>query len=153
MMSWLRHNGEALQGIGAILTALIAVVALAGVKFQIDAQEKVSREQAAREIYREFLALSIANPELADPGTCPDFDDATSVKYDHYLEHLLYTAEEVMNANPEWEGTFTAAFATHGTAICSETDWSGYTTTVQTVVADVRQNICAKLPACPATDE
>ncbi|MEM1301574.1 MAG: hypothetical protein AAGH17_03245, partial [Pseudomonadota bacterium] len=60
-MAWLKRNAEALQAIGALLTAAVAIAALVGVKWQLDAAERISQAQSAREIYRDFVALSLAN--------------------------------------------------------------------------------------------
>lgn len=35
-MDWLKRNAEALQAIGAILTVVLAAIALAGVKYQVN---------------------------------------------------------------------------------------------------------------------
>jgi hypothetical protein len=49
-------------GIAAIIAALVAIVALIGIKFQADASYRLQREQSAKEIYRELLNISIAQP-------------------------------------------------------------------------------------------
>jgi hypothetical protein len=58
-MSWLNCNSNALQTIAAIIAALVAIVALIGIKFQVDASYRV---QSANEIYRELLNISVAKP-------------------------------------------------------------------------------------------
>ena len=68
-MSWIKRNAETVTAIGTAITALVAVLALAGVKLQIDATQQLHDTQAGKEIYREFLSLSIKNPELASLRT------------------------------------------------------------------------------------
>ncbi len=148
-MAWLRHNGEALQGIGSILTAFLAILALVGVKIQVDAQQDVASAQAGREIYREFLTLSVANPTLADPGNCPDLSDEDVVKYAFYLEHTLYTAEEVIAADEGWALSFDHILENHGAALCESKDWGGYSPAVQSLIARVSLDICPKRAPCP----
>ena len=70
MFGWLESNSRALQALAGLITALLALLALIGVKWQIDASFDSQREQSARDIYREFLNLSISNPEFADPDYC-----------------------------------------------------------------------------------
>ncbi len=149
MMNWLRANGEALQGIGSILTAFLALLALVGVKIQVDAQAKVASAQAAREIYREFLTLSVAHPDLADPGDCPAFSDKGAVEYAFYFEHMLYTAEEVIAADATWSESFDHIFENHGANLCETKDWAGYTPAVQALIARVSLDICPRREACP----
>ena len=72
-MNWLSRNSSALQALAAVFTVLIAVVALIGVKVQVDASYRVQREQSAKEIYRELLNLSIANPDLTEPNYKVEF--------------------------------------------------------------------------------
>ena len=52
MWSWIKTNASALEAIGVVLTALVALVALVGVKYQVDATAKLQQAQTAREICR-----------------------------------------------------------------------------------------------------
>ena len=124
-MRWLRENSEVIEALGTLLTAFVAAAALIGVKIQIDSSAKVAEAQSAREIYRDFLELSIANPDLADPGQCPAFTPARSIAYTYYLEYMLYTAEQVTQMDAEWQSTFDNTFEEHLDALCASNDWSG----------------------------
>lgn len=70
MIHWLDKHSQALQALGAIFTVVVALIALIGIKLQIDGQEQVQQSQSAHEIYRGFLALSVDNPDLADSKYC-----------------------------------------------------------------------------------
>jgi hypothetical protein len=59
-----------LQALPAIITAIVAVAALIGVKYQIDASYRVQREQSARKLYCKPSGISIANPDYGQPGYC-----------------------------------------------------------------------------------
>ncbi|MGB0798574.1 MAG: hypothetical protein ACPGRD_04580 [Planktomarina sp.] len=148
-MNWLRRNADVLEGIGAILTALVAVAALIGVKVQMDANARVAEAQSARDIYRGFLALSIDNPDLADPGTCPQFTPAREVAYAHYFEYMLYTAEQVIRMDSDWETSFDLVLENHLQMICSTDNWAGYTNGVQLMIARTRAAQCSQVSACP----
>ena len=106
MKEWLEANSKSIQALGAIVTMLAAVFALIGVKVQIDASARQAREQSARDIYREFLNLSISRPDLADPDLCKIKDDGGTLAYENYLEYALYTAEQLHDASPTWSITF-----------------------------------------------
>ena len=74
MVDWLKRNSAALEAIGAIATAFAALVALMIVPYQIHQADRIQRDQTAREIYREFLNLSVQKPELAQAIQSADLD-------------------------------------------------------------------------------
>lgn len=150
---WMGRNSDALQGLGALLTAVVAAVALVGVKLQIDASANQAEAQSAREIYRGFLSLSLSNPDLADPGRCPAFDDRQTTQYEAYLEYMFYTAEQVTKMDPEWDGVFAEVFERHADVICESADWGGYSPSVEAVILETRTTVCPKLSACPVAAE
>lgn len=144
LLAWLDAHGNALQGIGSIITVLLAAGALIGVKVQIDAAARIQQEQSARDIYREFLNLSISKPEFADPDYCAIKDSRQAAAYENYVEYLLYTSEQMLAVLPEWEPALIAHLTTHDAYICGAADWSGYTEPVQQLVAGIKAKSCAK---------
>jgi hypothetical protein len=58
------RHANGVQAIAAIMTAVIALSALIGAKFQIYASAKVQPAQSARDLYREFLQLSVSKPNF-----------------------------------------------------------------------------------------
>lgn len=58
MWNWFSKNAQA-------FAALFSALAILGVLYQVAAGERAQREQSARDIYREFIALTINKPELA----------------------------------------------------------------------------------------
>lgn len=118
-MGWFDRHSQALQAFGAMLTAAFALIAIIGVKVQLDAAERVARETQARDLYRGFLALSLARPEFAEPGLCPAFEGNDATAYDYYMEYALYTAEQVIDMDPSWSGAFEGFFAPHQAWLCS----------------------------------
>ena len=143
MMAWLKRNKDAVQALGTIVTALAALAALIGVKLQIDASALQQREQSAREIYREFLSLSISRPELAEPDYCAIRGSAGEAAYDSYLEYLLYTSEQLLSVSSDWEATFSDHLGAHREALCSRDDWSDDTREVQALISRFRAKQCA----------
>jgi hypothetical protein len=62
---------------------------LIGIKVQIDANARQQQEQSARDIYREFLNLSISKPEFADPDYCAIKGRSNAGAYENYVEYML----------------------------------------------------------------
>jgi hypothetical protein len=142
MRKWLETRAKALQALAAIVTMLAAVAALIGVKVQIDANARQQREQSARDIYREYLNLSIAKPEFSNPDYCAIRGSAAEGAYEDYVEYQLYTAEQVLAAMPDWEPTLTARLGPHRELLCSESDWSGEVAQVQSMIRRFKTKQC-----------
>jgi hypothetical protein len=151
MMRWLKRNAPALQVAGTIVTSLAAIAALVGVKVQIDASAKLQREQSARDIYREFLNLSISRPEFADPDYCAIAGTSSEGAYENYVEYMLYTAEQLVAASPQWEPTLAEHFGAHRELLCRPSDWSDDSPAIQKLIGRYRAAKCGSFkPACPS---
>jgi hypothetical protein len=142
-----RHTG-AIQAIGAMLTVLIGVAALVGVKIQIDASARLQQQQSARDIYREFLNLSISKPEFATPNYCALIDTPAEGAYSHYVEYYLYTAEQVLASDPDWQATFSEGLKPHRDYLCGVKDVSAYSDEVQTLVKQLQASQCSGFKEC-----
>jgi hypothetical protein len=133
MWHWIRGNAEPLEAVGILLTALVAVIALVGVKLQIDENDRLQREQSARETYREFLKLGIERPNLANNDWCRIEDNNARTAYEHYVEYALYTAEQVLAVDAAWQAPMVQALRPHSSYLCSKRDWENYSASVQTL--------------------
>lgn len=142
-----KHAG-AVQALTAMVTVFIALGALAGVKMQIDASERVQREQSARDIYREYLSISINRPEFSRPQYCALIETPQEPAYENYVEYFLYTAEQAVAANPEWEPVFSEGLKAHADYICAVTDWSGYSNDVRNLIGKFKLGNCAQVKPC-----
>lgn len=152
MRFWDRLNSHApaIQALGAILTVLLTLGAVVGVKLQIDASAKLQREQSARDIYREFLNLSISRTDLSDPDVCKFVTNPQQTAYAAYVEYLLYTAEQTLAASPDWESALNGRLKDHRKHLCEVDDWSAYTPEVQSIMKDFRTEECkVPIPVCP----
>lgn len=145
-LGWFDKHGSAIQGIGTIATACIAIAALIGVKVQIDAASRAAQEQSARDIYREFLNLSISKPEFADPDYCAIMGGPQSAAYQNYVEYLLYTSEQMLSVSPEWESALTDHLSAHKDYICAHVNWSSYPANVENMVLRFRSRSCPAKP-------
>ncbi len=142
-----KHAG-AIQALSAILTVLIALGALVGVKMQIDASARLQHEQSARDIYREYLNLSINRPEFSSPNYCTLIGTPQEAAYETYVEYLLYTAEQAITADPDWEPVFLESLKNHTEYVCNVKDWSGYSDDVRQLVSKFQAGHCGKRGVC-----
>ena len=102
-MNWLNRNASAIEALGTITTALVALAVLIAIPWQIRASAALQAEQSARDIYREFVALSVNKPGFADPDYCAiKTDPLRLTAYSYYMEYLLYTAEQVTAVSDTW---------------------------------------------------
>lgn len=150
MPGWFHRHSAALQGVAAGVTALAALAALVIVPWQIAANDRSQRENSAREIYREFLNITIQRPDLASRDACAPATPAETAAYEGYVEYLLYTAEQVLTLGPDdWGPTISARLAPHAPVLCGfePADFEALTDPVAALVHEVRRG-CAALPAC-----
>lgn len=150
MKIWLERNAKALQALGALVTMVAAVAALIGVKVQIDASARQQREQSARDIYREYLNLSIAKPELADPDYCAIKGTPNESAYEDYVDYLLYTSEQVLAALPDWQPTINERLLPHREYLCATKGMIDDTPEVEVLLDRFRAKYCkSATPPCP----
>lgn len=121
---------------------LIAVLALIGVKWQIDASARLQQEQSARDIYREYLNLSIARPELANPDYCAIRDTVQHAGYENYVEYLLYTGDQLLTASALWEPTLNEHLIPHREYLCAQQDWSDDTPQIRGLMTRFQAGQC-----------
>ena len=153
MKDWLGRNAKAIQAATGIGTTVIALAALGGVKLQIDASARQQREQSAREIYREFLSLSIAQPKFASPDYCALAGSVDEPGYANYLDYLLYTSEQVLAAQPDWEPVLAEHLSRHKEAICGEGDWGGEAPEVEALIGRFRARECVGFKSACLPDQ
>ena len=149
-MDWLKKNSTAIQSIAAISTAIIAIAALIGVKIQLDEADRLQNLQSAREAYRAHLALAISNPDLAEPAdTCTLLSSPKAAAYTAFIDHLLYTAEQMLDVEENWEATFKAELQPHLAYLCSQKGPDGDTSAVLNLLTEFKSgDACAKVVHC-----
>lgn len=123
-MNWLVRQSVSIQALCALATALVALVALVAIPWQLRATVTLQAEQSARDIYREFVALSVSKPEFSAPDYCVLSQNTRSLTaYSYYIEYLLYTAEQVTGASEEWTPLMQSHLSWHAASICDNPDW------------------------------
>lgn len=149
MWRWIRNNAEGVEALAAVATAVLALVAVIGVKWQIDASDRIQREQAAREIYREFLSLSVQQSKVAAASYCALSAKPDRAAYEHYIEYMLYTAEQVIEADPDWRKAMLDTMSPHEAYFCSRDEWTTYSAEVQALISQTRKSSCEQVVTCP----
>lgn len=105
--SWLWENADK---VGALVTAIAAVVALLYAHLQITEGRRAERESNANELWRETLRLGFDHPRLSDPSLkLADFDyDKLTIdgsrelfqQYEIYVDTLLNASDEILEISP-----------------------------------------------------
>lgn len=119
MKDWLIRNAQALGAIGALATAFAALTALVVIPYQVSQADRIQRDQTAREIYREFLNLTLQKPELANADYCALTDPKDRTAYVAYVEYLIYTAEQMIDTSPDWRTPMASYLGDHKSYLCS----------------------------------
>lgn len=148
MRNWLTRNAEPLQALGALATAFAALTALVVIPYQVSQADRIQRDQTAREIYREFLALTVNKPELAGTNYCTLKDTSQTAAYEAYVEYLLYTAEQMIDTSPDWQAPMQSYLSGHMAYFCSNDDWSNYPPDVEATIMALRASCTPEL-RCP----
>ncbi|MDZ7906265.1 MAG: hypothetical protein U5N55_11210 [Cypionkella sp.] len=146
LWKWLDDHSHALQGLGAGVTAAAALVALVIIPWQIRAAEQIQLRQAARDMYRGFVQLTLERPAIANADYCAlkTADDVTA--YESYMEFFLYTAEHNMLVAPDdWRAPLMATMTRHKSFFCAFTEWDWHEDVVQEMIFELRKG--CSLPA------
>ncbi len=116
---WLGANHQSIQALAAILAGILAIGTVVGVKWQIDATARLQKEQSARDIYREYLNISMARPEFAQPDYCKIAGSPQYPAYESYMAYMLYTAEQVFALGEGWRQVMQSDLEPHAAYLCS----------------------------------
>jgi hypothetical protein len=150
IQAFLTRHALVLQAGGALVTAVAAVLALIVVPWQIGAADRLQQAQSARDIYRDFLNLTVQKPEVASTDLCQVGDAAARVAYEAYVDHLLYTAEQVMDVSEDWTAPMQAQLDRHRPFLCSweASDLEAFSTPVAGLLKGTLGN-CSGVKVCP----
>ncbi len=147
-MKWLARHAAPLEALAALITACVALAALIAIPWQIRATANLQAEQSARDIYREFVALSVQKPQFAEPDYCALKEQPERLTaYRFYVEYLLYTAEQVAEISDDWVPVMAGHLDQHTAFICDNTDWHGDTDRIKGLITIQRAH-CTADPVC-----
>lgn len=148
-MNWWSRQAGAIEAFASTITAIVAVVALIGVKYQLDAADGLQRSQSARDAYRSHLALASTQPEFAKPeNACLLISGEKAGSYTAFVDHLLYSAEQMLEVEDGWRSTFTEALEPHSAYMCSKNAPSWNTPEMTSFLDEFEENHCAISIAC-----
>ncbi len=149
LWAWLGTNHQSIQALAAILAGILAVGTVIGVKWQIDASARLQKEQSARDIYREYLNISMSRPEFAAPDFCKIAASPQYPAYESYITYIMYTAEQVFALGNGWDAVMQAEMEPHAGYFCSP-DYIAdeYDPKVRELAEYVRRKQCAKIAPC-----
>lgn len=152
-MSWLSRHAPTLEAGAACVTALVAVAALIGVKFQLDETDRLQKEQSAREAYRAHLAIATTLPAFARPqDACALIGSDQGGAYLAFVDHLLYSAEQMLSVSEGWETTFLDQLSVHEDYICAAFGPTGDTDETARLLGSFKNTTCPATPVCLAED-
>lgn len=146
-MNWFNRNAAALEAGAACVTAIVALAALIGVKVQLDEGDRLARAATARDAYRGHLALAVANPAFAQPDLCT-LDETSVVAYQSFVDHLLYSAELMLETEEGWATVFSEQLAPHAAYLCMADAPRGDTTAVISLLANFKASHCEGVTLC-----
>lgn len=148
---WLGKNHQSIQASAAIVAAVLAIGTIAGVKWQMDAAARLQKEQSARDIYREYLNISITKPEFAQPDYCALSASPQFAAYESYVAYLLYAGEQVLVLGEGWPDVLHGEMERHSGYLCSvDYQAADYDPAVVAVVGRVRAEQCRVIQPCKA---
>jgi hypothetical protein len=143
---WLDANHKPVQALTAILAGLLALGTVVTVKWQMDAAARLQKEQSARDIYREYLNISMSKPEFAEPDYCQIAASPRQYAgYESYIAYLLYTSEQVFALGDGWDEVMQAEIEPHAEYLCSaDFQRDDYDAKVQRQTEIVRKKQCSQ---------
>lgn len=148
-MNWLSRNAQSIEAVAAAITAIAAVAALIGIQVQLDGADRVQRMQSAREAYRSHLALAAASPLFAQPkDACELIASDQGGAYAAFVDHLLYSAEQMLAVSEGWDRTFLGELDNHRDYLCSQGAPQGETVDTERLLAQFRKTACDAAPSC-----
>lgn len=150
MLGWMRREAAVVEAGAALVTAAVALAALVGVIWQVQASRDLAALQSARDAYRGHLALAVTVPDLAAPtDACALMrDPARAAAYDAYVAHLLYAAEQMLESRPDWEALFRRELEPHLAYLCTYRGEFLTEGPLDALLARMVAAECAALPPC-----
>ena len=117
-MSWLSRNTDAIRATAAVVTATTAVLAAAGILLQMRAA-----------------------------GACALIASPRGAAHAAYVDHLLYAAEQMLDADPGWDKTFVQALEPHAQVLCAANPGDD-SVAMTAMLAGFRASHCPNAQSC-----
>lgn len=148
-MSWLSRHAPSIEAAAALATAVVALAALVGVKVQLDEADRLQRAQSARDTYRSHLALAATLPRFAQPQDgCALIASGEAGAYEAFVDHLLYSAEQMLAVSDGWADTYLTQLDNHHDYLCSDHGPVGESDETAQLLLRFRAQRCGAVPSC-----
>jgi hypothetical protein len=152
--SW-QTAGNTAQKASAVAAGLSLCIAVGAIWFAWQ-QIQNGREITARQFFRQHLELAIKNPRLATPDyqAIKKEGAASFAQYGFFVEHLLFTCDEILTAfgnDPDWRAACVAHVTPHANYLCEEIadkSLATYSREMQSLIRSVMSAAAASVPAC-----
>ena len=149
MMNWLSKNAKSVEAIAAVITACMAIAAFIGIRYQLESADEIQRAQSARDAFRAHLALSVEHPAFTLPNNpCGLLSSPKAGAYTAFVDHLLYSAEQTLDLEPDWKPTFKEELEPHKTYLCSADGPSGDTPRMKELLGEFEAEMCKNTEIC-----
>ncbi|SLN69671.1 hypothetical protein ROA7450_03766 [Roseovarius albus] len=148
MWDWIKRNSEAIEAAAAMIMAAATIIAIVGVKLQIDAAAAQQNAQSAREYYRGLLEVTLNKPELAVFDHCATHSSEAYAAYEHYVEYVLYTAEQTISLNVNWTSPLVGLLEPHRDYICETFEQSEFHPALQDLLGSYSSGLCETALPC-----
>src|SRR5262249_43322244 len=147
--------GNTSQKISAIAAGFSLCIALGAIWF-VWQQILNSRETTARQFFRQHLELAIQNPKFSSPDyqAIETGGAASLAQYGFFVEHLLFTCDEIVSAFPGdfgWRGACVSHVSAHAAYLCGHiagTSLATYSREMQDLIRSVMSAASPSVSAC-----
>ena len=129
-----------------IASALISMLALGAIYWQVQFNFKLSRENTAHEIYRTYLDKAVQYPGLAypeGPTAIAAMKREDKARYGWFVSYLLYSCEQILISfptDPGWRRSCLEQIGYHAPYICTtviKDEISNYDPELQSLIREV----------------
>ncbi len=150
-MGWLHKNAQIIEAVAASITACVAIAAFFGVFLQLNEADRIQNTTAARDAYRGHLALATTQPEFASPSdSCTVLASDQGGAYAAFVDHLVYSAELMLDVDPSWDQVFIENLIPHAGYVCASWSGSGGPAALTALLDRFATQHCTPDIACPA---
>lgn len=136
-----------------IVSAVVAVVALAGIYVQVHLTRVNAQRASARQVYLAYSQATLQYPRLARPDYArlkSDRDPTELVRYQIYVANMLTAYDEIFQIidDKEWVASFAYDIEDHLPYLCEQNDpgyYATFTSKTRKLIDGQKKAHCANL--------
>ncbi|TXG96750.1 MAG: hypothetical protein E6R08_08705 [Nevskiaceae bacterium] len=141
------------SNVAQIVSAAVAIVALAGIYVQVDLTRVNAQRASARQVYLAYSQATLQYPRLARPNyplLKANPDPTELVRYQIYVANMLTAYDEIFQIidDKEWVASFEYDVEDHLPYLCEQNDrkyFASFTPKTQRLVAARKKAHCGNL--------